>query len=139
MSSFHCHYGLAYPSRRSTSASWGMLCIGSIVRNVNLADTRITGYDSTGGIVLNFEEEGTPTGVGHTEITESTEMADAIYDLQGRRIEKPKKGLYIVITQTLLQSASKGGGLTLTLDINEKEEADADEQLSRAFSWDDED
>ena len=59
------------------------------------------------GIVLNFEEEGTPTGVGHTEITEglarrpagesqSTEMADAIYDLQGRRIEKPKKGLYIV-------------------------------------------
>ena len=43
------------------------------------------------------------------------------------------------ITQTLLQSASKGGGLTLTLDINEKEEADADEQLSRALSWDDED
>ena len=41
-------------------------------------------------------DEGTPTGVGHTEITESTEMADAIYDLQGRRIEKPKKGLYIV-------------------------------------------
>ena len=48
------------------------------------------------GLVLNFEEEGTPTGVGHTEITESTEMSDAIYDLQGRRIEKPKKGLYIV-------------------------------------------
>ena len=45
--------------------------------------------------VMNFEEEGTPTGVGRTEITESTEMADAIYDLQGRRIEKPKKGLYI--------------------------------------------
>ena len=43
------------------------------------------------------------------------------------------------ITQTLLQSASKGGGLTLTLDINEEEKADADEQLSRAFSWDDED
>ena len=48
------------------------------------------------GLVLNFEEEGTPTGIVHTEITESTEMADAIYDLQGRRIEKPKKGLYIV-------------------------------------------
>ena len=47
------------------------------------------------GLALNFEEEGTPTGVVHTEITESTEMADAIYDLQGRRIEKPKKGLYI--------------------------------------------
>ena len=41
-------------------------------------------------------DEGTPTGVGHTEITESTEMTDAIFDLQGRRIEKPKKGLYIV-------------------------------------------
>ena len=62
---------------------------------------------SSRGLVLNFEEEGTPTGVVHTEITEglarrpagesqSTEMADAIYDLQGRRIEKPKKGLYIV-------------------------------------------
>ena len=50
---------------------------------------------SSRGLVLNFEEEGTPTGIGHTEITESTEMADAIYDLQGRRIEKPKKGLYI--------------------------------------------
>ena len=46
--------------------------------------------------VMNFEEEGTPTEVVHTEITESTEMAGAIYDLQGRRIEKPKKGLYIV-------------------------------------------
>ena len=41
-------------------------------------------------------DDETTTGVGHTEITESTEMADAIYDLQGRRIEKPKKGLYIV-------------------------------------------
>jgi hypothetical protein len=46
--------------------------------------------------VLNFEEEGTLTGVVHTEITESTEMADAIYDLQGRHVEKAKKGLYIV-------------------------------------------
>jgi hypothetical protein len=49
------------------------------------------------GIVLNFSEDDTQTtGIVHTEITESTEMADAIYDLQGRRIEKPKKGLYIV-------------------------------------------
>lgn len=46
--------------------------------------------------VMNFEEEGTPTGVGHTEITESTEMAGAIYDLQGRHVQKAKKGLYIV-------------------------------------------
>ena len=48
------------------------------------------------GLVLNFSEDDTQTtGIVHTEITESTEMADAIYDLQGRRIEKPKKGLYI--------------------------------------------
>ncbi|SDH00230.1 Listeria/Bacterioides repeat-containing protein [Prevotella communis] len=53
------------------------------------------GSQTARSFVMNFEEEGTPTGVGHTEITESTEMADAIYDLQGRRIEKPKKGLYI--------------------------------------------
>ena len=57
-------------------------------------------------LVLNFSDDETTTGVVHTEITEglarrpagesqSTEMADAIYDLQGRRIEKPKKGLYI--------------------------------------------
>ena len=47
--------------------------------------------------VMNFGEDDTQTtGIVHTEITESTEMADAIYDLQGRRIEKPKKGLYIV-------------------------------------------
>ena len=62
---------------------------------------------SSRGLVLNFSDDETTTGVGHTEITEglarrpagesqSTEMADAIYDLQGRRIEKPKKGLYIV-------------------------------------------
>lgn len=49
------------------------------------------------GLVLNFGDDDTQTtGIVHTEITESTEMADAIYDLQGRRIEKPKKGLYIV-------------------------------------------
>ena len=30
---------------------FGIINLGSIVRNVNLADTRITGYDSTGGIV----------------------------------------------------------------------------------------
>ena len=45
----------------------------------------------------------------------------------------------IIQTQLLMASDPKGGGLTLTLDINEKEEAGADEQLSRAFSWDDED
>ena len=45
----------------------------------------------------------------------------------------------ITQTQLLMASDPKGGGLTLTLDINEEKEADADEQLSRAFSWDDED
>lgn len=45
----------------------------------------------------------------------------------------------ITQTQLLMASDPKGGGLTLTLDINEEEKADADEQLSRAFSWDDED
>ena len=52
---------------------------------------------SSRSLVLNFGDDDTQTtGIVHTEITESTEMADAIYDLQGRRIEKPKKGLYIV-------------------------------------------
>ena len=46
--------------------------------------------------VLNADDESTQTGIGHTEITEITEKADAIYDLQGRRVENPKKGLYIV-------------------------------------------
>jgi hypothetical protein len=45
----------------------------------------------------------------------------------------------ITQTQLLMASDPKGGGLTLTLDINEEEKAGADEQLSRAFSWDDED
>ena len=46
----------------------------------------------------------------------------------------------VSFTQTLLQMGSaKGGGSSLTLTIDSKEEADADEQLSRAFSWDDED
>lgn len=45
----------------------------------------------------------------------------------------------ITQTQLLMASDPKGGGSSLTLDINEKEEAGADEQLSRVFSWDDED
>ena len=55
------------------------------------------GSQTARSFVMNFGEDDTQTtGIVHTEITESTEMADAIYDLQGRRIEKPKKGLYIV-------------------------------------------
>ena len=47
---------------------------------------------------LNFDEQGTQTVIGHTEITEITERADAAwYSLDGRKLEgKPtKKGLYI--------------------------------------------
>ena len=55
------------------------------------------GSQTARSFVMNFGEDDTQTtGIFHTEITESTEMADAIYDLQGRRIEKPKKCLYIV-------------------------------------------
>ena len=55
------------------------------------------GSQTARSFVMNFGDDDTQTtGIVHTEITESTEMADAIYDLQGRRIEKPKKGLYIV-------------------------------------------
>ena len=55
------------------------------------------GSQTARSFVMNFGEDDTQTtGIVHTEITESTEMAGAIYDLQGRRIEKPKKGLYIV-------------------------------------------
>ena len=54
------------------------------------------GSQTARSFVMNFGDDDTQTtGIVHTEITESTEMADAIYDLQGRRIEKPKKGLYI--------------------------------------------
>ena len=54
------------------------------------------GSQTARSFVMNFDDDTQTTGIVHTEITESTEMADAIYDLQGRRIEKPKKGLYIV-------------------------------------------
>ena len=55
------------------------------------------GSQTARSFVMNFgDDETQTTGIVHTEITESTEMAGAIYDLQGRRIEKPKKGLYIV-------------------------------------------
>ena len=55
------------------------------------------GTTGASSFVLNFDdEETTQTGIGHTEITDITEKADAIYDLQGRRVENPKKGLYIV-------------------------------------------
>ena len=55
------------------------------------------GSQTARSFVMNFGEDDTQTtGIVHTEITESTEMAGAIYDLQGRHVEKAKKGLYIV-------------------------------------------
>ena len=54
------------------------------------------GTTGASSFVLNTDNESTQTGIGHTEITDITEKADAIYDLQGRRVENPKKGLYIV-------------------------------------------
>jgi hypothetical protein len=36
------------------------------------------------------------TIIGHTDSADFTDKADAIYDLLGRKVEKPKKGLYIV-------------------------------------------
>ena len=48
-------------------------------------------------IVLNFDEQGTQTVIGHTEITEITEKADAWYTVNGVKLEKEptKKGMYI--------------------------------------------
>ena len=49
-------------------------------------------------IVLNFDEQGTQTVIGHTEITETTERADAEwYTINGVRLSaKPTaKGLYV--------------------------------------------
>ena len=46
---------------------------------------------------LDFDAEEETTGiVSTTDGTDLTDKAGAIYDLQGRRIEHPKKGLYIV-------------------------------------------
>ena len=47
--------------------------------------------------VMNFDEQGTQTVIGHTEITEITEKADAWYTVNGVKLEKEptKKGMYI--------------------------------------------
>ena len=47
---------------------------------------------------IDFGEQGTQTVIGHTDITDSTDKADAAwYSLDGRKLEgKPtKKGVYI--------------------------------------------
>ena len=65
-------------------------------------DNAFRGYFQLNGISasditearMNFDEQGTQTGIGHTEITE---RADAWYSLDGRKLDgKPtSKGLYI--------------------------------------------
>jgi len=59
---------------------------------------RLNGAASIREINLNFDEQGTQTKIGHTEITEITERANAAwYSIDGRKLEgKPtQKGLYI--------------------------------------------
>ena len=48
--------------------------------------------------VLNFGDDESTTGIISIDNGQWTidNLADAIYDLQGRRVENPKKGLYIV-------------------------------------------
>jgi hypothetical protein len=58
-----------------------------------------SGAQAARQFTLNFgdDEDTQTTGIiGHTDSTDFTDKADAIYDLQGRKVEKPKKGLYIV-------------------------------------------
>ena len=45
---------------------------------------------------LNFGEEETTGIVSTTDGTDITDKAGAIFDLQGRKVENPKKGMYIV-------------------------------------------
>ena len=47
---------------------------------------------------LNFGKEDGTTGIieVNTNNTNLTNKVEGIFDLQGRRIENPKKGLYIV-------------------------------------------
>ena len=57
----------------------------------------IPGSAAVRGFELNFGEDESTTGIiSTTDCTDYTDKAGAIYDLQGRRVENPKKGLYIV-------------------------------------------
>jgi hypothetical protein len=56
----------------------------------------LTNITETDGVISFTFNDGTPTGIGRTEITEITEKPNTFYDLQGRRVAQPTKGLYIV-------------------------------------------
>jgi len=47
------------------------------------------------GLVLD-NEDGTTTSIGRIENGELIPESNVIYDLQGRRVENPSKGIYIV-------------------------------------------
>lgn len=51
---------------------------------------------SFGGATIEFIDEDGTTVINEHELNESHELSGAVYDLQGRRVENPTKGLYIV-------------------------------------------
>ena len=51
---------------------------------------------SFGGATIEFIDEDGTTAINEHELNESHELNGAVYDLQGRRVENPTKGLYIV-------------------------------------------
>lgn len=56
-----------------------------------LTATNVPGASEVKGLSIMLDEE---TGI--TEVTEKTEVTEGYYDLSGRRVAKPTKGLYIV-------------------------------------------
>ena len=48
------------------------------------------------GTTIEFIDEDGTTAINEHELNESHELSGAVYDLQGRRVENPTKGLYIV-------------------------------------------
>ena len=51
---------------------------------------------SEAGIRIRFDGEDTPTGIDEVESTTDKVQSATIYDLQGRRVVNPTKGIYIV-------------------------------------------
>ncbi|UPS44046.1 hypothetical protein M1D30_10760 [Prevotella sp. E15-22] len=51
---------------------------------------------SFGGATIEFIDEDGTTAINEHELNESHELSGAVYNLQGRRVENPTKGLYIV-------------------------------------------
>ena len=51
---------------------------------------------SFGGATIEFIDEDGTTTINEHELNESHELSGAVYDLQGRKVANPSKGLYIV-------------------------------------------